>query len=136
MTDDELARRRLLVPLAAAAVVVLLFSGTMALVALRARSPDESLRGNVDAVELIEPRGATGSRPVRFMWHSLREPARYTLEVFTPEGDVAYTIETGDTAVTLPPETVLNPGETYHWWIMARTPTGGESRTAPEAFRP
>ena len=129
-------RQRRLVPLAAAATVLLLFGSTIAFVALRARSQADALRGNVSAVELVSPRGAQGSRPVNFIWRAHPEGGVYTLEVFTPAGDVVYTTETRDTAVALPPDLTLTTGETYHWWVSVSTPDGRDARSSPVSFTP
>ena len=129
-------RQRRLVPLAAAATVVLLFGGTIAFVALRARSEADALRGTTEPVELVNPRGAEGSRPVNFIWRSQPEGAVYTLEVFTPAGDVVYTTETRDTAVALPPDLPLTTGETYHWWVSVHTPDGRDARSSLVSFIP
>lgn len=130
------ARQRRLVPLAAAAVVVLLFSGTILFVALRANSQTDALGGTGAAIELVSPRGAEGSRPVNFIWRSQPVGTVYSLEVFTPGGDVVYTTETSDTAVALPLDVNLTTGETYHWWVSIRTPDGREARSSPVTFTP
>ena len=130
------ARQRRLVPLAAAAVVALLFSGTILFVALRVSSQADALRGSGAAIELVSPRGAEGNRPVTFIWRSQQEGTVYSVEVFTPAGDVVYTTETSDTAVALPLDVPLTTGETYHWWVSIRTPDGREARSSPVSFTP
>lgn len=129
-------RRRRLVPLAAAATVVLLFGSTIAFVALRANREAGALRRSGSTVELVSPRGAEGNRPVNFIWRSQAGGAVYTLEVFTPAGDVIYTTETRDTAVALPPDLTLTTGETYHWWVSVHTPDGRDVRSLPVSFTP
>ena len=129
-------RRRRLVPLAAAATVVLLFGGTIAFVAFRANREAGALRGSESTVELVTPRGAEGSRPVNFIWRSQPDGPVYTLEVFTPAGDVVYTTETRDTAVALPADLSLTTGETYHWWVSVHTADGRDVRSLPVSFIP
>jgi hypothetical protein len=129
--------RRWPVPLTAAASVALLFSAAVLFMATRGRSGRvDALRGGVTAVELLTPRGDAAGRPLTFVWHSAKAPARYSLEVFNAAGDAIWATEVNDTAVVMPEDTPLVVGETYHWWVLVRTSDGLEARSQPVRFKP
>jgi hypothetical protein len=129
-------RRRNQVPLIAAGVALFLFVATMVFVALRSRSEYETLAGSIGELRLVSPQGEAGSRPLMFVWRSVRPGSRYTLEILTPAGDEVFRVEVLDTALALPSTAPLIPGNTYRWWVWARTPDGQEARSEPASFTP
>ena len=134
---QPLPARRYSTSLAAAASIALLVSAAMLFRAVKARDGgDETMRGASDAIELVTPRGETGSRPVSFVWRAVPGVVRYGLEVFNAAGDPVYTTEVRDTAAVLPGDTRLVAGETYHWWVLVRTSEGAEVRSRPVTFKP
>jgi len=89
------------------------------------RPAPEPVRGGDSPIRLVTPVGAepTG-RPAEFVWRSLAGAERYTLIVVDTAGRDVFVSETTDTAVQVPDSVTLAPGETYLWWVQARTRTG------------
>lgn len=129
--------RRFPVMLSAAASVALLFSAAVLYMATWGRGGRvDVLRGGAPTVELLSPRGDAAGRPLTFVWHSAKGPARYSLEVFNAAGDAIWATEVNDTAVVMPEDKPLVVGETYHWWVLVRTSDGLEARSQPVRFKP
>jgi len=130
------AVRSYALPLAVAATLALAVSAGLLWRSFRGDSATDPIRGSSGAVELLAPRGDASGSPTRFVWRAAADPAVYVLELFTPAGDRLFTVEGGDTAVTLPDSVSLARGERYHWWVVVRWPDGRERRTLPATFSP
>lgn len=110
--------------LAAAAVLVAVAGGLI----WKASSPvgPDPLRGPDSGVLLVSPGpGASLAPGDTLLWRPVPGALRYTVEVVTGEGDVAYRAETADTlvVVTMPAGTAW-PSGAGQWWV---TPSAGGS---------
>jgi hypothetical protein len=68
----------------------------------------------------IAPR-ASVARVDRFVWSSMPEVDRYRLRLYDNEGALVWTVESGDTAVSLPDSVRLSAPATYFWKVEAQT---------------
>ena len=135
--DRRPAAPRFALGLAFAAALLLGLSGLLLWWAWSGiRASSEAIRGGAGAIELVSPKGDATSRPITFVWRAAPEPARYTVEVSTAEGESVYRTEVGDTAVALPGNIALVPGQEYHWFVSVRLADGSATRSPIARFRP
>ena len=132
-------RRRwfFLIPVAAAAAGLLLV--------VRPFSPSSGRRtvergghsGTPAAVSTIAPLpdAVLTSQRVAFVWHRAGAAASYRLTVTDAVGDVVWTGLSGDTAITIPDQVQLRPGQGYAWYVDVLLPDGSSSTSAVQRFR-
>lgn len=72
---------------------------------------------------------------VRFVWQSAAPGALYRLAVTDSAGGGVWETSTPDTTVHPPPETRLEAGHRYFWYVDALLPDGSEASTGVEEFR-
>ena len=124
--------RRLWIPLAAAAVLLMFVR-------------DESTR-NAGVVHrespvttTVAPRGVAPVGPVDsvagFAWSSVPRSDTYRVLVFTEDGTVVWSVETRDTAITLPPSVAIQPERVYFWKVEAQTGFGRSAASELTEFR-
>jgi hypothetical protein len=91
-----------------------------------ARRPAEApdvLRGEAVAVRATRPAaGETVREPITFAWEPVPGASRYTVELVTADGRVAWSTETTEPRATLRDASVLVGGGEYRWWVRV---TGG-----------
>lgn len=89
------------------------------------RPEADPVRGADSPIRLVAPVGTEpAGPPAAFVWRSLAGAERYTLIVVDTAGRDVFVSETVDTMVPLPDSVTLAPGESYLWWVQARTRTG------------
>jgi hypothetical protein len=71
---------------------------------------------------------------IRFLWHSVREEAAYTIMLTDEKGDVVWEGTSRDTSVMLPPEVLLEPGTAYFWYVDALLPGARTATTGIQSF--
>lgn len=116
---------------AAAAIMVVVAGGLV----WRASSPEgpEPLRGPEPEVALLAP--AVGARLApgeTLVWRRSAGTVRYSVEVVTEGGEVAFRGETTDTTiiVTIAPGTIW-PSGPAQWWVTAQAGGNAGQRSAP-----
>jgi hypothetical protein len=122
---------RRVAPLAIAACLLILV-GTV--VRMR-QTPDYDVpRGASEAVVLVAPRADVDpSGPVEFVWRTVAGAQRYRLEVLDQNESVAFSGETADTALTMPPNRLGSDLE-YRWWVRDVSP-GAQRASSLRRFR-
>lgn len=101
------------------------------------RGSDDVMRGDADALQLAAPAAGAvvpAHAPLAFAWHPERGTREYVVELLAPDGAVALTGTTPDSALTLAPATPLPPGE-YRWVVRARLADGTEQLSAARSVR-
>lgn len=130
--DIVLATRRAARPVARrtaawwglAAAAVLAVAVPTALV-LTGNDAPQVTRGEASPISLVAPLGERRAAAVTgFVWRSLPTADRYTVILVDTTGQDVFVSETRDTAVQLPDTVRLRPGNTYLWWVQARTADG------------
>lgn len=120
-------RFRYSVVLPAAAVLTLLV-GTMAVInssdsapALTQRVLRSTEADGVATFEVIEPENAAivPTTGVVFLWHSEEPDPHYRIHVMNQVGELVWAGASSDTSVQLPSNVVLEPGQTYFWYVDA-----------------
>ena len=125
-------RWRRVVPLALAASVLLAIALGPGRDRLQRRlAGDVSRAGGSDEVVALLPTDAgavPAGTPITFVWHGVAGARRYTVEVRTADGSVAFDAQTTDTSVTLAPPRALDAGD-YRWWVSAYGEDGVATRS-------
>jgi len=125
---------------AAAAVAAIMFLRPQAL-----ESPTEAVLRGTDSmtplattlgIEVVAPLdGSTLARDdVVFMWHSAALDASYRLTVTRRDGHVAWSATLSDTTAEVPTSEVLQPGQSYMWYVDALLPDGQSTTTGVKIF--
>jgi hypothetical protein len=126
--------RRWMLPTAIAATAVFAIGGTL-LYRGRLAAERQQLRGaeRTEVVSLLSPiPGANVTRPVEMIWRSVPDAAPYRVSVVDQNGDAVFTGATADTTLLLP-DSVLQEGAPYRWWVETTVPAG-VVRSAPQRF--
>lgn len=83
------------------------------------------------AIEVVSPASSgTSADSVVFAWRQVESGVVYSLTLMDDEGEVLWKETVEDTAVTLPAQVELRPGDRYYWHVdallaLARTATSG-----------
>ncbi len=137
------ARRPLI--LVAAGIAAAVLAGSLIIGALGTqRDGDRVLRDSPEAVETGEPTAVRVVAPAEagtvdigratFSWRAAEPGAAYNLTVTDEGGDVVWTGSTRDTAIVLTTQVVLDPGETYFWYVDAILPDGRTLSSGVRSF--
>lgn len=91
----------------------------------------------VPAIAVVVPGESTAVAvgAVVFTWRSAGADAHYRVRLMDAAGDVAWTAETHDTTVTLPPTVSLARGGAYFWYVDALLVDGGTATSGAHSFR-
>jgi len=91
----------------------------------------------VPAIAVVVPGESTAVAPgaVVFTWRSAGADAHYRVRLMDAAGDVAWTVETHDTTVTLPSMLRLARGGGYFWYVDALLGDGGSATSGAHSFR-
>ena len=102
------------------------------------RGPDTAVPGERGpAPGIVHPadESTTDLRGVRFGWRAAAPAATYRLTLTDDTGDVVWTASTTATLLTLPPDSALDPGATYFWYVDALLPDGRSVSSGVHEFR-
>jgi hypothetical protein len=72
---------------------------------------------------------------VTFVWHAAGPDAHYRLTLTEPNGRTAWTAETSDTMLRVPPGIALARDRTYYWYVDALLPDGRSATTGVRRLR-
>jgi hypothetical protein len=125
------------VALALAATVLVAIGASLVTRVVRppVERPDVT-RGEAGAVVAERPaEGETVTLPVSFSWRPVPGASRYTVEVLTGDGRVAWSTETAEPTVTLSEARAIEPGVEYRWWVRVTGGASHESGSAPRVLR-
>jgi len=134
-------RLRVPLPLAAAAVLVAAIGLSMAPRLIREPSPAPLRRpadGAVSGVAVVTPAGGSvvaRSGPTEFVWRAGGSAGgTFRLTLMDESGITVWSIETGDTAASLPPGISLNVGASYFWYVDALAADGRSMTSGAQRF--
>jgi len=82
--------------------------------------------------DMVRPESA---RRTQFIWKRDTPDAGYRFTITDEGGSVRWSIDTGDTTVTLPDSVPLLRGQTYYWYIDALGGDGGTRTSGPRRLR-
>ena len=135
------AARRFPVPLPLAAAAVLILAVGLPLARMWKGTPDEiAVRqpgsGAVQGVVAVEPAVgavmATGS--AQFVWRAADPGSTFRFRIVDESGATVWSVETGDTAVSLPGDVTLHSGVTYFWYVDALAADGRSMTSGAQRF--
>ena len=124
--------------IAAAAAVILLVAGPF----LRSEPGAPTLRGisgpdaGVRAISAVAPQsGASVNREnLKFVWASIEPDINYRFTLTDLLGEEIWQADIADTAVVLPSDITLVPGESYVWLVDALLLDGRSVTTGSQSF--
>jgi hypothetical protein len=99
------------------------------------RDGADVLRGDADDIALAAPAAeaaVAASSPVVLAWHPLEGATRYSIELLSTDGTLAFSGQTADTTLIVAAPPVA--GE-YRWLVRAQAGDGTERRSAARALR-
>ena len=104
----------------AAAALIVIGIGTLTIRGHRLDVPVDVMRGQHEAMSLIEPAaGSTVSAPVRLAWHPMEGAQGYRVELLTTRGDMISAWSTLDTTFAIPDSVRIRANESYDVWVRA-----------------
>lgn len=113
------------------AASLMLVAGTSWYVFTLPRTGDE-VRSAGSAVELLTVPPVVARSPITLRWKSLRDDARYSVEVLDVNDVPVFSNDTNITQAVVPASS-LKPG-TYRWYVRARATDRTEVRSRVETF--
>ena len=99
------------------------------------REATDVMRGSGDGIVLAAPVAETEvtvSSPVVLVWHPATGATRYSIELLTVDGELAFSSETADTSLII--AAPVAAGE-YRWLVRAQAGDGTELRSPARALR-
>lgn len=132
------SHRRILYPLAAAAALMLAIGIPAARTAWFGSAPapvDRTPPGGSARLLTIAPAADAALDGVpTFSWHAADAGSRFKLTLVDDQGATLWSVDTGDTVVTLPPDIALVSGRTYFWYVDALGADGRSMTSGAQRF--